>query len=637
MLARGASTYPPPIVGPNWTTRFLKRHPELHIRKQKPIDILRQAACDPQAISEWFRRLATTWGEYNFLPDDVWNFDETGFRIGMGRKQRIVTTAPKSIPYTPSESSRDFASSVEAISAAGESIPPFVILKGWVIQERWFDNDLDGGVLVGVSETGYMNDQLALHWIEHFNNMSARYERGVYRLLICDGFDSHCTKEVIDYCNEHNIILFCLPPHTSHFLQPLDVNVFQTYKHYHGEAIDGATRSGCTNFNKLEFLAAFTKFRAETFKTDTIRGAFRKTGIWPRDPDLVIRPLRDAQQHNEQSLIQLEEPTTPETRQRRRQQAESNTALSISSGQTTPTTVRTLQRRLAYFEEELEKQADSSTDLLQRFQRIKKGTVVQAIVSAETRDRLKETEAAATARANRKELTRTALSKGGVMYADRARTMAQSREDKALERAEATVRREEQRIRAEQSRDEAEVSRSIALQDKAFLEEEEELERQRRSEQRERERQQREERKELDRQEKDIDRQIRDVDRQLRQEAALDVKIAKAEYAQRRREEKAAAATNRAKEAQRRRDEKAAKTAQNSLNKKRSMAAAKAYADVIQASQQAELQGAGVLPPPRKRRKTCRSARYSLSSPIQSLPPTMTTSSGRTVRPKRRF
>jgi hypothetical protein len=75
--------------------------------------------------------------------------------------------------------------------------------------------------------------------------------------------------------------LFFLIPHTTHHLQPLDVVVFQPYKHYYAEAIDEATRLGCSNFNETEFLTSISSIRAKTFKKSTILSAFEKTGLIP--------------------------------------------------------------------------------------------------------------------------------------------------------------------------------------------------------------------------------------------------------------------------------------------------------------------------------------------------------------------
>src|SRR5436190_15814504 len=49
-------------------------------------------------------------------------------------------------------------------------------------------------------------------------------------LLLCDGHDSHISAKFILDCIENNIILFLLPPHSSHLLQPLDVGIFGPLK-----------------------------------------------------------------------------------------------------------------------------------------------------------------------------------------------------------------------------------------------------------------------------------------------------------------------------------------------------------------------------------------------------------------------
>lgn len=48
------------------------------------------------------------------------------------------------------------------------------------------------------------------------------------------------TKEFIQYCDNHLIKLYCILPHTTHFTRPLNVVVFQPYKHFHPEVIGDA-------------------------------------------------------------------------------------------------------------------------------------------------------------------------------------------------------------------------------------------------------------------------------------------------------------------------------------------------------------------------------------------------------------
>jgi hypothetical protein len=77
----------------------------------------------------------------------------------------------------------------------------------------------------------------------------------------------------------------------SHFLQLLDVGVFHSLKHWHSEFVVDATYSGRTNINKVEFFHALGEIRYKTLKKRTIRQGFRDTGIWPFNPDIVVRNL----------------------------------------------------------------------------------------------------------------------------------------------------------------------------------------------------------------------------------------------------------------------------------------------------------------------------------------------------------
>lgn len=45
-------------------------------------------------------------------------------------------------------------------------------------------------------------------------------------MLILDGHASHISTAAIEFCIRQKIILLCLPAHTTHILQPLDVGVF---------------------------------------------------------------------------------------------------------------------------------------------------------------------------------------------------------------------------------------------------------------------------------------------------------------------------------------------------------------------------------------------------------------------------
>jgi hypothetical protein len=53
--------------------------------KQKPIKLARKIAYDPKLISNWFSRFQALYNEFRVTKEDVWNYNKTGFRIGVGR------------------------------------------------------------------------------------------------------------------------------------------------------------------------------------------------------------------------------------------------------------------------------------------------------------------------------------------------------------------------------------------------------------------------------------------------------------------------------------------------------------------------------------------------------------------------
>jgi hypothetical protein len=58
-------------------------------------------------------------------------------------------------------------------------------------------------VLVRVTESEYSNDQFTLKYIHHFKRQSAKYQRGVNQILICDDSDNHLTAKFLHFCEEN--------------------------------------------------------------------------------------------------------------------------------------------------------------------------------------------------------------------------------------------------------------------------------------------------------------------------------------------------------------------------------------------------------------------------------------------------
>ena len=78
----------------------------------------------------------------------------------------------------------------------------------------------------------------------------------------------------------------------THVMQPLDVAVFQPYKHWHQVALKNALRYGDGVYGVPDFLYDLTKIRTDTFKENTIRKGFHDSGLWPIDPQITIQKMK---------------------------------------------------------------------------------------------------------------------------------------------------------------------------------------------------------------------------------------------------------------------------------------------------------------------------------------------------------
>ncbi|KJZ71080.1 hypothetical protein HIM_09499 [Hirsutella minnesotensis 3608] len=175
-----------PVVGPNWTSRFLKRHGYLK-RRQKKLQAERQASEDLTRVHQYFETLQQVVQENGIPPEDIWNMDETGFRIGVGKDQLIVTKRARA-HYFGIPENRESATAIEAISASGEVIPAFLILAAQMHMTSWYQiPELDQETVIRPTPSGYSNDTISLEWLQHFDRHSAKSSKSSRRLLLLDG------------------------------------------------------------------------------------------------------------------------------------------------------------------------------------------------------------------------------------------------------------------------------------------------------------------------------------------------------------------------------------------------------------------------------------------------------------------
>ena len=187
----------------------------------------------------------------------------------------------------------------------------------------------------------------------------------------------------------------------------------------------------------MEFFSSINTIRINTFKQSSIRSAWQQAGIVPWNPSKVINRLHiefngiDVEQHfqqleeHAQELLQLSSNELDKV--------EGSRPLTPPPFELpqTPLTIRTLSQAGIYLQQRLEEQLSSpSQNVLNRYIR---GSVIQAAQGAQALSDLHNTEAATKARKQRSNSKRQ-LSKGGVLYASKARQMVKDKEQKEAQK-----------------------------------------------------------------------------------------------------------------------------------------------------------------------------------------------------------
>ena len=131
ILLAACGSSPPHTVGKNWATSFTKRRPELCTRFSRRYDYRRAQNEAQRALCDWVHTVQRVNADYGILPDDIYNFDETGFAMGLISTHKVVTRAEYYGRRAVSQpGNREWVTSIESINASGWSLPPCVIFQG---------------------------------------------------------------------------------------------------------------------------------------------------------------------------------------------------------------------------------------------------------------------------------------------------------------------------------------------------------------------------------------------------------------------------------------------------------------------------------------------------------------------------
>ena len=155
-------------VGEKWARRFLSRHLDLKSKYLRKYDYQRALCEDPEKVLGWFQRVQNTIESKGILDCDIYNFDETGFQMGVASTAKVVTRSDRrSRPVVVQPGNREWATVIECINTTGWVLDPMIIFEGKLHISTWYqDSPLPTTWRIAVSENGWTTDELTFEWLQ---------------------------------------------------------------------------------------------------------------------------------------------------------------------------------------------------------------------------------------------------------------------------------------------------------------------------------------------------------------------------------------------------------------------------------------------------------------------------------------
>ena len=276
-------------ISHGWLDSFCKRHPNLTFRTPAPLSIARAIAVDEDALGRYFDLLERTLGDNGLLekPCQIFNMDETGMPLSPQSPKCVFTRGEKN-PVNIDGGDKAQITVVACVSAAGYCIPPMVIWDRKKLSLELTAGEVPG-TFYGLSDKGWMDQELFDAWLScHF----LRYAPPTRPLLLLlDGHSSHYSPHAIRFAAKEKVIMFALPPHTTHVTQPLDRGCFSPLKM--------AWREVCHTFmaenpgkrvTRFNFSQLFSLAWMKLMTMKNIVSGFRVTGVYPVNRKVVEKP-----------------------------------------------------------------------------------------------------------------------------------------------------------------------------------------------------------------------------------------------------------------------------------------------------------------------------------------------------------
>ncbi|KAK3911633.1 Pogo transposable element with KRAB domain, partial [Frankliniella fusca] len=273
-----------------WYKAFMKRQ-QLCLRQPENMSAARFRMATIQVRDEFFSKLKEVFDK--LLPlglkaGQIYNTDETGLCVVTKSGKVIAPKGSRNVRARTGGERGENVTAIVTVNASGSHIlPPTLIYRGKSLNFELTDGAPEGTVF-GYSKKSFIDSELFVEWFQRFID-ALPPPRPV--LLLMDGHACHIQLKVIEMARANSIHILCFPPHTTSYLQPLDVGVFKPLKSaFSQESSKLIRKNKLKQINRYQVARVLGSAWAKAITPMNIQGGFRGSGIWPYNPDAFVLP-----------------------------------------------------------------------------------------------------------------------------------------------------------------------------------------------------------------------------------------------------------------------------------------------------------------------------------------------------------
>ena len=267
-------------VSNGWWERFCKRNPSVSLRAAVALSVARASATDPEMLHRYYDTLEQCLKDNDIFnqPGVIFNCDETGLSLNPSSLRVVQQVGTKNPSYiTGCDKSQ--ITVLACTCAAGYALPPMVIFDRLTWNPKLAEGEI-AGCFYGLSKNGWINRELFDKWFSNHFLKYAPQSRPL--LLLLDGHSSHYSPATINLAAEQGILVYVLPPNTTHLTQPLDKGCFAPLKVLWRQACHDFRRDNPGRVvTRFEFSQLFSEVWYSAMSARNIVASFKTTGVCP--------------------------------------------------------------------------------------------------------------------------------------------------------------------------------------------------------------------------------------------------------------------------------------------------------------------------------------------------------------------